>query len=372
VSRPIVIAGGGTGGHVFVAGAVAEALERDGLERSELRFVGSTRGQEAELLASSGVELVLLPGRGIRRSMALSAWRANLGALIGIGRAFVQGLGLLGRWRPAAVVSVGGYAAAPVGLAAVLRRCPLILVNTDAVPGLAHRVLSPFAAASCVAVPGVALRHPVVTGIPVRATFADLDRSSAARRAARAALGCDPERPFVAVVTGSLGARSVNRAVLELATRWSGFSGTIYHVTGRRDAAEIEASRPLPVEGGLDYRVVPFEDRMALLYQAADLAITRAGALTVGELAVCGVAGLLVPLPGAPGDHQTKNAQSLVERGAALLVPDAELSAERLEELCSALLGDPARLAEMERSARRLAHPRAADEIAQVVLSHAG
>jgi UDP-N-acetylglucosamine--N-acetylmuramyl-(pentapeptide) pyrophosphoryl-undecaprenol N-acetylglucosamine transferase len=256
-------------------------------------------------------------------------------------------------------------------MVAVLLRRPLILVNIDAVPGLTHRVLGRFATASCVAVSGTGLRREVVTGTPVRAEFAELDRSAEARRAARQAFGCDPDLPFVAVVTGSLGARSVNQAVLELATRWTGFSGTIFHVTGRRDAEEIEADRPDPRPGGLVYRTVPFEDRMALLYQAAEVAVTRAGALTVGELGVAGVVGILVPLPGAPGDHQTKNARALVDRGAAVLVPDAELSAERLEAELTALLGDPERRATMEDVARSLGHPAAADEVAGVVLARA-
>jgi UDP-N-acetylglucosamine--N-acetylmuramyl-(pentapeptide) pyrophosphoryl-undecaprenol N-acetylglucosamine transferase len=370
VSAPIVIAGGGTAGHVFVASAVAAALRNDGLRADELRFVGSARGLERELLAGAGVELLLLPGRGIRRSFAPRALWANLGALFGIARAAASSVAALRRWRPSAVVSVGGYAAAPVGLAAVLLRRPLILVNIDALPGLTHRLLSRFAAASCVAVEGTPLQRTVVTGTPVREELQGLERGAAARARARTALGCDPGRPFVAVVTGSLGARSVNNAVLGLAASWSDFDGTIYHVTGRRDFEEIERERGRLPAGTLDYRVLAFEERMALVYQAADLAVCRAGALTLGELTVAGVAALLVPLPTAPRDHQTKNARALVERGAALLVPDAELSSERLGELLGELLGDPQRRADIEAAARAMGHPRAADEVAEVVLAH--
>ena len=371
MSEPIVIAGGGTGGHVFVARAVAEALLATGLEIDELRFVGSERGQERELLADTGVELTTLPGRGIRRSLAPRALLDNLGAILGMARAALRALVLLRRWRPRAVVSVGGYAAAPVGVAALVLRCPLILVNIDVVPGLTHRVLGRFATASCVPVAGTGLRGEVVTGIPVRAVFCGLDRSATARGEARRALGCDPERPFLAVVTGSLGARSVNRVVVGLAARPEAFSGTIFHVTGRRDAAEIEAERPSSRAGGPDYRTVAFEDRMTLLYQAADVAVTRAGALTIGELAAAGVASILVPLPGAPGDHQTKNARALVDQGAAVLVPDAELTIDRLATEVDVLFTAPNARADMEAAARALCHPGAADEVAQVVLSHA-
>jgi undecaprenyldiphospho-muramoylpentapeptide beta-N-acetylglucosaminyltransferase len=371
VSRPVVIAGGGTGGHVFVARAVSDSLKARGLGAEDLRFVGSARGQERLLLADTGITLELLPGRGIRRSLAPDALVANVGAVLGIAHAVLISFKLLRRWRPRAVVSVGGYAAAPVGVIAALLRRPLVLVNIDAVPGLTHRVLSRFATASCVAVEGTDLKNPVVVGIPVREGFSGLDRSPEGRRTARQGLGCDPDRPLIAVVTGSLGARSVNQAVLELAQRWRGFSGTIYHVTGRRDAAEIEAGRAAMEADGLDYRLVVFEDRMPLLYQAADVAVTRAGALTVGELAVAGVAGVLVPLPGAPGDHQTKNAAALVDRGAGILIPDAELSADRLEAVLGGLLSDEDARAAMEEAALALGHPRAADEVADVVLSHA-
>jgi UDP-N-acetylglucosamine--N-acetylmuramyl-(pentapeptide) pyrophosphoryl-undecaprenol N-acetylglucosamine transferase len=369
VKRPVVIAGGGTGGHVFVARAISQALERRGVVKGELRFVGSARGQERELLADTGVQLELLAGRGIKRSLAPRALLDNLGALLGIVRAFLRSLSLLKAWRPRAVVSVGGFAAAPVGFAAVLRRCPLILVNIDAIPGLTHRALSRFATASCVAVPGTPLRNPHVTGIPVRQGFTELDRSEEGRRAARRALGCDPDRAFVAVVTGSLGARSVNQAVMALAAAWPEFSGTIYHVTGRRDAAELEGLS-VSTTPGLEHRLVAFEDQMTLLYQASDVAITRAGALTCGELAVAGLPAVLVPLPGAPGDHQTKNARALTERGAGILVPDDQLSAEGLRAVLDPLLGDPARRKAMEDAARALGHPQAADEVAEVVLDH--
>ncbi len=365
----MVIAGGGTGGHVFVARAVSEALERRGLAKDELRFVGSARGQERDLLADTGVQLELLAGRGIKRSLAPRALLDNLGALVGIVQASLRSLSLLRAWRPRAVVSVGGFAAAPVGFAAVLRRCPLILVNIDAVPGLTHRALSRFATASCVAVPGTPLKNSHVTGIPVRQGFTELDRSDEGRRAARLALGCDPDRAFVAVVTGSLGARSVNQAVMALAAAWPSFSGTIYHVTGRRDAAELEglATSSSP---GVEHRLVAFEDRMPLLYQASDVAITRAGALTVGELAVAGVPAVLVPLPRAPGDHQTKNARALAERGAGVLLPDDQLSAAALREVLDPLVADPVKRRAMEDAARALGHPQAADEVAQVVLDH--
>lgn len=370
MTRPFLVAGGGTGGHVFVADAVATALVEAGIERSDLRFVGSKRGQDAELLKDSGIELIALPGRGIKRSMAPRALLDNLGALGEMVSAAFSSLRLVGRLRPRGVVSVGGYAAAPVGLAAVLWRRPLILVNVDAVPGVTHRILGRFASASCVAFDNTPLERAVVTGAPVRPEFATIDRSAAARREAKRALGVDPDRPLVAVLTGSLGARSVNAAVVDLAGRWAEQPVTLYHVTGRRDFSQIEAQRPSPAGGLLDYQIVPFEDRVPLLYQAADVAVTRAGALTVAELSLLGLPALLVPLPGAPGDHQTKNAQALALVGGGEVVVDAEVSAKTLSDRLTPLLEQPDRLATMGERAAQVGHPRAAHAVAEVVIAH--
>ena len=371
MSDTIVIAGGGTGGHVFVADSISQALVDRQIDRKNLTFIGSERGQERELLADRGIDLILLPGRGIRRSLSWSAMRSNVGAVVGIMRAFVASIRILRRIRPSVVVSVGGYAAAPVGLAAALLRRRIVLVNIDAVPGLAHKVLSRFAAASCVAFPGTPLARATVTGAPVRPEFAAIAPDAISRAAALAALGCDPDRPLVAILTGSLGARSVNDAVQGLADRWRQRDVTLYHVTGRRDAEQL-ASSWMPKAGDvIDYRMVPFEDQVPRLYQAADVAVTRAGALTVAELALAGLPAVLVPLPGAPGDHQTLNARALTDAGAGLLVADSDATAERLAELIGNLLDDDyARSAMAERS-RSLGHPHAAAEAAEVVLANA-
>ena len=366
----VVIAGGGTGGHVFVADAVAQALLERGLTKSDLHFVGSQRGQERKLLADSGIALTLLPGRGIRRSLRPAACWANLGAVVGMARAFLGSLRLLRRLRPSAVVSVGGYAAAPVGIAALVLRRPVILVNVDAVPGLTHRVLGRRAAAACVAFPGTPLERATVTGAPVRPEFAAVDRSAAGCRSAVEALGLTVGVPVVAVVTGSLGARSVNEAVLGLAHRWRGRGVTIYHVSGRRDFDDLCARWEPTEDDVIDYRLVAFEDRMPVLYQAAAVAITRAGALTVAELTAVGLPAVLVPLPGAPGDHQTLNARALAEVEGGILLPDAEVSAARLDDLVGSLLDDPDRRAAMAAHAASLSHADAAGEVAEVVLAH--
>lgn len=370
MSRPIVLTGGGTGGHVFPLRAVAEALLARGVSRDELAVVGSRRGQEGPLLADLGVELVLLPGRGIRRSMAPRAVLQNAGAILGLCVAMARGVAFVARRRPRAVVSVGGYAAAAAGIGAVLTARPLVLVDLDAKPGLVHRLLRPFAVAVCTPYP-TDLRRGIVTGTPLREEISRITRTDEERAAARGDLGV-PDGPMVAVMSGSLGASSVNRAVADLAVRWGGSPpATLYHVTGRRDVSGVLSRRDRSGVDAARWVVVPFESNMAKVWSACDLAVCRAGAVTVAELCACGVPSILVPLPGAPGAHQDANAAVLDHAGAAIVIDDADLDASTLGDAVDALLADPARRAEMSRAARSLSRADAADAVAKVVLDRA-
>ena len=264
----------------------------------------------------------------------------------------------------------------------------MVLVNTDAVPGAVNGLLGRFAAASAVAFPGTELPRAVVTGTPVRPELGALDRSPAGRREARAMLGLPEERQTLAAFGGSLGARRINAAVADLAVRWSDRQDlSLYHVAGRRDFAQFAAEeRPAvnaaggrrsgrpggaPAPRASPTRWCPSRTGCPVLYRAADLFVCRAGAMTVAELLVCGVPAILVPLPGAPRDHQTRNAEALVAAGAAILVPDAECDAERLETELTALLSDADRLAAMGAAARGLGHPDAAAKVAELVDAHA-
>lgn len=347
--------------------AIAEALREAGLDDADLRFVGSRRGQEKNLLGGGPVELMLLPGRGLRRSLSASAWRDNVGAVTGLVIAFVRALGAVRRWRPRAVVSVGGYAAAAVSTAAVLWRRPLILVDLDATPGLTHRLLACFATVRCVTV-GEPAARVVVTGAPVRRDVAAIDRSPDERSRAkrRVVPPIDPPRRVVVVMTGSLGAARVNAAVGDLARRWNERDDlTLVHVTGRRDYDAIAAQRP--ASGALDYRVIDFAD-MRTWWAVADLAICRAGALTVAELTCVALPAILIPLPGAPGDHQGYNARALAAAGAAVVVSDGACTGGELQQRAEALLAHDV-LEEMSRASSRLARPDAAGAIAGIILA---
>jgi UDP-N-acetylglucosamine--N-acetylmuramyl-(pentapeptide) pyrophosphoryl-undecaprenol N-acetylglucosamine transferase len=350
--------------------AVAEQLELLGISPSRLRFVGSRRGQEVTLLAGGPIALTLLPGRGIKRSLSWASLVSNVVAVTGLVTALIVGFVKVGKWRPSAVVSVGGYASFATSFSAVLWRRPLILVEFDAAPGAAQRLLSRFAVRRCTAFDTDDPRA-ITTGAPLREAILAVDRSEVARRAARMSLDPPIEegRMVVVVMTGSLGSHRVNAAVSELAQRWAGRDDrTVIHVTGRRDYAEVWTSRPETVQ--LDYRIIEFGD-MTRLWSLCDVAVCRSGAITLSELTALGIASVLVPLPGAPGDHQTKNAQGLVAAGGAELIRDADcngpLLAATLDEIMT-----PTRLADMSKAASSLGRRDAAHAVAQVVVQVAG
>jgi len=357
---------------VLLALAVAEALADRSHGRSEISFVGSRRGQESVLLADSGFSLRLLSGRGISRRLDLRTLAANALALAGLAWATLCAAADLLRRRPRVVVSVGGYASLPTGLSALALGVPLVNVNVDAVPGATSRLLGRFARANAVAFAGTPLPRAVVTGAPVRADVHPLSRSPGEVAAARAALGVSPERHLVAIFGGSLGAARLNEAGHALAARWADRDDlSVLQVVGRRNYQAPPGTEATAGRGALAHRVVPFVEAMAQLYAAADIVVCRAGALSVAELAVAGVPAVLVPLPGAPGDHQTHNARALADAGAAVLLADAECSGERLAEILEPLLADPSALAKMAAAARGLGRPDAASRVAELVDAHA-
>lgn len=349
-----VITGGGTGGHVYPALALANELVARGHERDTIRFVGARRGLESRVIPEAGYQIDLLPGRGFRRRLAA----ANVGAAWDTLRALAQARRLVAGAHPKVVVGVGGYASVPSLVAARMHRIPMVVHEQNAAPGLANRLAVRIGARAAVSLPGTPLSGAVFTGNPVRAEVA------AVRRAP------DPARPVVTVFGGSLGAGTINDAALGLYERWRDRTDvSVHHVSGPRNheacAARLNALRR--PSDRLDYVLVGYEDDMANLYARTSVAVCRAGAITVAELAAAGVPAVLVPLAGAPGDHQTRNAEALVEAGAAVVVPDAEVDAARVDAELAGLLGDPARLEAMAAAARTLGRPDAAARLADLV-----
>jgi UDP-N-acetylglucosamine--N-acetylmuramyl-(pentapeptide) pyrophosphoryl-undecaprenol N-acetylglucosamine transferase len=369
----VLITGGGTAGHIYPALAVAEALVANGHDKSSIQFVGARRGLERELVPPTGFTLTLLPGRGLVRRLR----PVNLLAIAGLLAAFPLALAIVAHRRPQVVVAVGGYGGLACSIAAFVCRIPVITVNVDAVAGAANRLVSRFGAAAAVPHPGSPLPRAVVTGVPVRAAVRQADRSSEGRLQARRAFGFDESSFVLAVVGGSLGARRLNEAAVGLAPLLTGrHDVVIYHVSGSRDYEELRAGPggarangqvPPASEIGAAYRLIRFEERLPELFVAADLVLSRAGAMTVAELRAIGTPAILVPLPGAPADHQRANAQALASTGAALLLEDRDASAARVAELVLELLTDRVRLAAMTGAARTMAEPDAADAIAKLI-----
>jgi undecaprenyldiphospho-muramoylpentapeptide beta-N-acetylglucosaminyltransferase len=352
-----LLAGGGTGGHVYPALALAQELLARGHARSSIRFVGGRRGPEGHVVPAAGYAIDLLPGRGLQRRLTL----ANVGVVYETVVAFVRALRLVRRYHPRVVVGFGGYASLPCIVAAWLWRIPRVVHEQDAVIGLANRIGVRLGARVAASLPGVDAPDVVVTGNPVRAEFRNFVRRVQ-----------DP--PLLAAFGGALGAGSINRATLDLYDRWRRRDDVaVHHVAGPRNEAacreRLEAMRR--ADDLLAYELVGYEADMPGVLARATLALCRAGAGTVAELTAAGLPAVLVPLPGAPSDHQSRNATTLADAGAAVVVADAECDAGRLDGLLSDLLASPERLEGMSSAARALARPDAAARLADVVESAA-
>jgi undecaprenyldiphospho-muramoylpentapeptide beta-N-acetylglucosaminyltransferase len=368
VGRPwAAIAGGGTAGHVSPGLAIAEEIVARGAARADVRWIGSSRGLEARLVPEAGFDLQSLPGRGIQRRLTPVNIVSAIGLLAGVVRAVAGFL----RRRPAVLVALGGYASVPGVIAAAVWRVPIVLTEQNAVPSVANRLASRFAKASAAAFPDTDLPNATWTGNPVRPAVVAVDPSTQ-RVAARARLGIDPDRTMILVMGGSLGARRINHALFDALPAWTRRGDLcVYHVAGDRDHDELAARVPVDDEDPLDYRLIRYEDDMATVYAATDLVLCRAGGNSVAELAVVGLPSILVPLPHAPGDHQTANGRALAAVDAAVLVPDDQLGGARLRQEVEALLGDPPRREHMAQAAAAIGRPDAPAAIVDLVEAHA-
>ncbi len=366
-SRPlVVIAGGGTAGHTNPGIAVGQALVERGLGVEQVRFIGGVRGNEGRLVPEAGFAIDLLPGRGIQRRLTVQ----NARTMWDLGDGSVRAQRLIRSYRPNVVLCLGGYAAFAPSVAAITQRRPVVVSEQNAVPSAVNDLISKRAAASAVPFASCELPRRVVTGNPIRAEIVDA-LSSIDRDQARAALGVVPGRLLVASFAGSLGSTAINQAVSGLAERWRDRSDVeLYHVVGQRDWDTFGSGNDVG-PGRVRYRTVPYEDRMPLLLKAADVVVCRAGASTVAELAAVGVPAVLVPLPGAPRDHQRHNAAQLSEVGAAVVIDQDDLE-QRLGPEVDGLLADGARRANMCEAGRGVGRPDAAAAVADLLALHGG
>ena len=349
----VMIAGGGTGGHVIPALAIANALKS--AYQAEICFVGTARGMETRLVPQAGYALELIEAGQLNRvSLA-----TQLKTLTALPRGILYCRRLLRRWQPQVVVGVGGYASGPAMLAALVQRVPTLAFEPNAVPGLANRLIGKRVRAAAVNfAPTLAyFRNAEVTGIPVRAEFFSLASRSPG------------SPPRLLVMGGSQGARALNQRMPEIAkVLLDNVPGlTILHQAGARHAETTEAAYAASGAAQDRWQVQAFLEDMPKQFAASDLILARSGASTVAELAASGKPSLLVPFPQAADDHQRKNAEVLVKGGAAMMLLELEMTGATLLEALSGLLKNREKLGAMATCARTFAHPQAAERIAEMV-----
>lgn len=349
--RPILIMAGGTGGHVFPALAVAEQLSKAGVA---VAWLGTRAGLEARVVPPTGIPVYWIRVSGLRGKCL---WR-RLTAPFMLLWAMLQAIWLMLRIRPLAVLGMGGFVTGPGGVTAWLFRRPLLIHEQNAVAGLTNRLLAPLASRVLEAFPGT-FKQALHTGNPVRQAL--LEKAQQPRSS-------DHPVPRLLVVGGSLGASVFNETVPRVLRQLGDARPEVWHQTGLR---HLDVARQAYQAAAVEARIDAFIDDMAAAYRWADLVLCRAGAMTIAELAVMGVASILVPYPHAVDDHQTANARYLSDQGAALLLPQSELTEQRLVQLLQ-LLREPQRLREMGEKARRLARPQAARQVARQCLELAG
>jgi len=351
-AETFVIAGGGTGGHLYPGIAIAEELLRR-RPGAAIVFAGAGLPLEKQILERHGFDGLAVRSGGL----VGKAWRARLSGALRAGSGVAQSIGWLWKRKPRAVIGVGGYASGPMVMAAVMLRIPTLIQEQNYQPGLTNRMLAPWVRR--IALPFEETRHSFggrgeVTGNPIRAEFRN------ARRKARG------ETFQVLIFGGSQGARRLNTAVLEALDHMAKarLGLRIVHGTGPADHQRVAAAC---AERGFDVQALPYITEIREAYEKADLVVARAGASSVSEIAACGKASILVPLPTSAHDHQRWNARKLQEAGAAVVIEEKDLTGERLARTILDLRNDPNRVAAMEKSALSLARPEAAARIADMI-----
>jgi len=351
-----ILAGGGTGGHVIPAIAIAQELQKR--YQAEVLFIGTARGLENRLVPAAGFSLQLVNVGALNRvSLA-----TRVKTLFDLPRAVFAAGRLLNEFQPDVVIGVGGYASGPAMLAAIRRRIPTLAFEPNVVPGFANRIVARFVSAAAVHFPETAerFRNAVVTGVPVRPAFFQIPRKPYVQAS-----------PTLLVFGGSQGARAINqavtRAIRPLAGRVPGLH--VIHQTGESDYNDALAAYR---QAGFPAEVHRFIDDMPSFFARADLILCRSGASTVAEIAAAGKPAVFVPFPLAADDHQRRNAEALERAGAAVVVEETKLDEVWLVDTICALLEDPARLARMSDAARGMSHPDAAKDIAEIAARLAG
>ena len=356
----ILISGGGTGGHIFPALSIANAMRRR-LPDCEILFVGALGRMEMERVPAAGYRIEGLPVAGFDRKRL---WR-NFGVLLKLWKSMRKARRIVADFAPDAAVGVGGYASGPVLKEAQKRGIPTLIQEQNSYAGVTNKLLAPHATAICTAYEGMERFFPAdritLTGNPVRK---ELTQCSLTQAEAKKNLGFDPERPLIFVTGGSLGARTVNDAVAAMLPQLRQENTQLLWQTGRLYEQECMAK----ASGYDDVKASAFIADMATAYRAADLVVARAGAGTISELQLLGKAAILIPSPNVAEDHQRRNAEALSERGAALMLLDSD-AVERLGDMALKLVNDKAKLAKLAEAAGSMAMNGSDDKIADILIS---
>jgi len=352
----IVIAGGGTGGHVIPALAIAQQLKKQ--LGAEVLFIGTARGIETRLVPQAGFPLELIQVGALKNVSLMT--RAK--TMFDLPRAIAASSRMLSDFDPEVVIGVGGYASGPAMVAAIRRRLPMLAFEPNVVPGFANRLIARWVSAAAVHFKETCRYFPNcrVTGVPVREAFFSIAAKTGGT-------------PTLLVFGGSQGARAINQAMTmpeSLAGLRAKIPGIhIIHQTGQRDYDQVLAAYQ---HSGISGEVHKFIDDMPGTFGRADLLVCRSGASTVGEITAAGKPAIFVPFPAAADDHQNVNARALERVGAAVVVEESNLGAAYLVDTIAALIGDAGRLRSMSAAAKSLAHPKAVEEIAEMVAQLAG
>jgi UDP-N-acetylglucosamine--N-acetylmuramyl-(pentapeptide) pyrophosphoryl-undecaprenol N-acetylglucosamine transferase len=345
-----LIVGGGTGGHVIPALAIARELKAQ--FEAEILFMGTPRGVENRMVPAAGFELKLVQVGALKNVSMATRFKTAFD----LPKAILAASRIITDFKPTIVIGVGGYASGPGMIAAVLRRVPTLAFEPNLVPGFANKRVGKLVTAAAVQFEPTAkyFQNAQVTGVPIRKEFAQVGQ---------------PTEPNTVLVTGgSQGAQAINRAVVEALPMFQAMATSIkiVHQTGQKD---FEATRDAYARTGVSAEVSPFVDDMAAAFRRASLLVCRSGASTVAEITAAGRVAIFIPFPHAADDHQKKNAEALVDAGAALMIEQKDLTAEKLFNAVQSLFSDPARLKQMSDRSRALAHPDAADRIAKLAYS---
>lgn len=356
----IIISGGGTGGHVFPAIAIADALKARQPE-SRILFVGALGRMEMDRVPKAGYEIVGLPIAGLQRRLTTK----NLSFPFKLLASLRKARKIVSEFQPQIAVGVGGYASGPVLRSAASRGVPTLVQEQNSFPGITNRILAKKATAVCVAYPDMNKWFPdhkiILTGNPVRKEVLDF---AGKREEAAKAFGLSPDKTTVLVVGGSLGARTINESVENLLEMFQAGEFQMIWQTGKHYADR--AQNAVRARNLANVVATPFIERMDLAYAMADLVVSRAGAMSVSELTLAGKPSILIPSPNVAEDHQTKNAKALADRDAAVLIPD-DAAKRKLPEVLSKILGDASWRARLSENAKTLALPDAAEKIADEI-----